>query len=242
MKKLIFILMVGSLFPQSDDLSTNDNLYLLSGESYTGQFISSDDKFIIFKPLGYLTGQSIEKIKINKVVLADGTIIFKSTNKRNTQGIGIKIAENPILTIPIKWRSLLIEPKLGFDWDSASDTLSNNQIDFGLSVYYNFPSNNKFNILTGIRMGLLNNNIYFKYDDRNQDFKVNSQQLLYSINLGFQYKIFEDFLLCYETTYQIKKNNGGYIETSIGEKQVIEPNDDTFKKLISSFIIRYYIN
>ena len=83
MKKFIFILMLGGLFAQSDDLSTNDNLYLLSGESYTGKFISSDSQFIIFKPTGYSAGQTIEKSIISKVVLNDGTIIYNSLNKRD---------------------------------------------------------------------------------------------------------------------------------------------------------------
>ena len=83
MKKLIFILIVSSLFAQQDDLSTNDNLYLLSGESYTGKYISSDSQFIIFKPTGYPAGQSIEKSIISKVVLNDGTIIYHSLNKRD---------------------------------------------------------------------------------------------------------------------------------------------------------------
>ena len=76
--------MLGSLFAQDDDLSTNDNLYLLSGESYTGKYISSDSQFIIFKPTGYPAGQSIKKSIISKVVLNDGTIIYNSLNKRDS--------------------------------------------------------------------------------------------------------------------------------------------------------------
>ena len=77
MKKLIFILMVSSLFTQSEDASIYDKLYLLNGETYTGQFISSDGQLIIFKPTGYPSGQSIKKSTINRVMLSDGTIVYK---------------------------------------------------------------------------------------------------------------------------------------------------------------------
>ena len=243
MKKLMFILIVGCLFAQSNESSINDNLYLLSGESYVGKYISSDSEFVIFKPTGYPTGQSIKKSIISKVVLADGTIIFNSSNKlinKNILGIGVKIDEYPTVTIPINWKSLLFEPRLGFSWESENDSTSTNQFDLNFSVYYNFPTNNKFNILTGVRTGLSINNIYYDFND-GTNLKVSSHKLLHSINLGFQYKIFEDFFLSYETTYQIENNNGGYIEYKHKDKEEFEPNDVTLKKIISSFVIRYYI-
>ena len=55
MKKLIFILMVGSLFAQ-------------------------DDNFIYFKPTGWVAEQGVEKYKILSVILSDGTIIFDNNN------------------------------------------------------------------------------------------------------------------------------------------------------------------
>ena len=243
MKKLMFILIVGCLFAQSNESSINDNLYLLSGESYVGKYISSDSEFVIFKPTGYPTGQSIKKSIISKVVLADGTIIFNSSNElinKNILGIGVKIDEYPTVTIPINWKSLLFEPRLGFSWESENDSTSSNQFDFNFSIYYNFPTNNKFNILTGVRTGLSINNIYYDFND-GTSFEVSSHKLLHSINLGFQYKIFEDFFLSYETTYQIEKNNGGYIKYKHKDKEEFEPNDVTLKKIISSFVIRYYI-
>ena len=245
MKKLIFIsiLLIVGLFAQNDESSINDNVYLLNGDSYEGKYISSDSEFIIFKPTGYPTGQSIKKSIINKVVLADGTIIFNSSNeliKKNILGIGVKIDEYPTVTMPINWKSLLFEPRLGFDWASVNDSTSSNQFDLNFSIYYNFPTNNKFNILTGVRTGLKINNMYYDFND-NSSFKISSHTLLHSINLGLQYKIFEDFFLSYETAYQITKDNGGYIKYKRKDKEEFEPNDVTIKELVSSFIIRYYI-
>ena len=76
MKKLILILMVGGLFAQDDNADSPDELILKSGDSYKGEYISKDDNFIYFKPIGWIVEQGVEKYKILSVILSDGTIIF----------------------------------------------------------------------------------------------------------------------------------------------------------------------
>ena len=80
MKKLIFILMVGSLFAQDDNVDSSDELILISGDSYKGVYISEDNNFIYFKPTGWIVEQGVEKYKILSVILSDGTIIFNNNN------------------------------------------------------------------------------------------------------------------------------------------------------------------
>ena len=80
MKKLIFILMVGSLFAQDDNAGSSDELILISGDLYKGVYISEDNDFIYFKPRGWIVEQGIEKHKILSVILSNGTIIFDNNN------------------------------------------------------------------------------------------------------------------------------------------------------------------
>ena len=80
MKKLIFLLIVGSLFAQDDKSVSSDELILISGDSYKGEYISEDDNFIYFKPTGWIGEQGVEKYKILSVILSDGTIIFDNNN------------------------------------------------------------------------------------------------------------------------------------------------------------------
>ena len=68
--------MVGSLVATSDDSSSLDLLILRSSESYNGEYISIDEKYIYFKPSSSLAKQAVEKTMIEKVVLSDGTVIF----------------------------------------------------------------------------------------------------------------------------------------------------------------------
>jgi len=80
MKKLIFILMAGILFAQSEKVTLLDELILLNGKYITGKYISSHSQHISFKPEGFLEEQIIEKSIIDRVVLADGVIIFTAEN------------------------------------------------------------------------------------------------------------------------------------------------------------------
>ena len=80
MKKLILILMVGSLFAQDDNANSIDEMILISGDVYKGIYMSEDDNFIYFKPTGWIIEQGVEKYKILTVILSDGTIIFDNNN------------------------------------------------------------------------------------------------------------------------------------------------------------------
>ena len=80
MKKLLFILIVGSLFAQDDNADSSDELILISGDSYKGVYIYEDNNFIYFKPTGWIVEQGVEKYKILSVILSDGTIIFNNNN------------------------------------------------------------------------------------------------------------------------------------------------------------------
>ena len=214
----------------------------IDGIVYEGEFISIDEENIIFKPLGYPTGQPLEKYKVKLVKLADGTIIFRLHNeriKRNISGIGIKIDKTPIVTIPINWKNLLFEPTLGLEWAGA-DSSNTTTFNFSLGIYYNFPSNNNFNILTGASTGVSIENL-LSDDTAGNDYKINSQSLISSIIIGFQYKLSEDFFFSYETAYQINKDNGGYVKYN-NKKEKFESTDSKTSKIISSFIIRYYLN
>ena len=84
MKKLIFILMIGSLFAQDDNADSVDEMILISGDVYKGIYISEDDNIIYFKPTGWIVEQGVEKYKILSVILSDGTIIFDNNNNNNS--------------------------------------------------------------------------------------------------------------------------------------------------------------
>ena len=74
MKKLIFIMMIGSLFAQ-------DELILRNGISHQGEYISSVGETIIFRTNTKKAGQSINISIIQKVVLEDGTEIYNRENE-----------------------------------------------------------------------------------------------------------------------------------------------------------------
>ena len=76
MKKLIFILIVGSLFAQSKVSSYLDVLILKTSKSYTGEYLSIDEKYIYFRSKGNIAEQRIEKSIIEKVILSNGIVIF----------------------------------------------------------------------------------------------------------------------------------------------------------------------
>ena len=80
MKKLILMLIVGSMFAQDDNADSSDELILIAGDSYKGVYISEDNDFIYFKPTGWIVEQGVEKYKILTVILSDGTIIFDNNN------------------------------------------------------------------------------------------------------------------------------------------------------------------
>ena len=96
--------MVGSLFAQAEDSSSLDLLILRTSESYSGEYISIDEKYIYFKPIGYLVEQPVEKSRIEKVTLSNGTVIYdyvKSidtfTPKTLTEADVKNIAKKPIV-------------------------------------------------------------------------------------------------------------------------------------------------
>ena len=227
-------MIINSLFPQTVDVDSKDYIYLSNGQFHTGEYISSDEEFIIFKPEGSNVGQRVKKSIIREVILADGTIIFKTDDKsirNNRLGLGMQIDNNPIFSIPFNWKTFLFEPMLGIEW-SRNDSSSTNNIDLSMSLYHNFPSINNFNIILGASSGLSINNF------SGQEYHTNAQKLFFSFKLGCQYKLLENFFISYETAFQTNRNNGGYIELS-GLKQEFDNNDES-SEIISTFIIRYY--
>ena len=62
MKKLLFILMLGSLFAQ-------DELILLNGESIKGEYIKTEGDKIYFKPQDGLAVQSVNQDMVQEVIL-----------------------------------------------------------------------------------------------------------------------------------------------------------------------------
>ena len=80
MKKLLLVIMIGSLLAQDDNADSSDKLILISGDSYKGLYYSEDNNFIYFKPTGWIVEQGVEKYKISSVILSDGTIIFNNNN------------------------------------------------------------------------------------------------------------------------------------------------------------------
>jgi len=61
-----------------------DKITLLTGQTYFGNYIASEDEFIIFKPKDSPNGQKVEKNNIKLVQLVDGTIVYSySANSSN---------------------------------------------------------------------------------------------------------------------------------------------------------------
>ena len=83
MKKLIFILIVGSLFGETNPTNSLDKMILIDGTVFEGEYISMNEGNIIFKPSGYLAGQSVDKSKVEIVKLSDGTIIYDRKTYKN---------------------------------------------------------------------------------------------------------------------------------------------------------------
>ena len=77
MKKLILLFILGSIFAQDTDNSLFDKMALIDGTIIEGEYISMNEKNIIFKPAGYPVGQPVEKSKVKLVKLSDGTIVHR---------------------------------------------------------------------------------------------------------------------------------------------------------------------
>ena len=82
MKKLLFILMLGSLFAQ-------DELILLNGESIKGQYVKTEGNKIYFIPEGTLAVQSINQDMVQNLIQSEGDSpkeYHPSTNKLISSG------------------------------------------------------------------------------------------------------------------------------------------------------------
>ena len=77
MKKILLLFIVGSVFAQGTDNSLFDKMVLIDGTIIEGEYISMNEKNIIFKPEGYPVGQPVEKSKVKLVKLSDGTIVHR---------------------------------------------------------------------------------------------------------------------------------------------------------------------
>jgi len=81
---IILLLIVGCVFAQGTDNSLIDRMLLIDGTVYEGEYISMNEGNIIFKPSGYLAGQSVDKSKVEIVKLSDGTIIYDRKTYKNS--------------------------------------------------------------------------------------------------------------------------------------------------------------
>ena len=77
MKKLILLLMLGSLFGQTLYTDSHDKMLLIDGTEVEGEYISMNNENIIFKPTGYPAGQPVSITKVKLVKLSDGTIVYR---------------------------------------------------------------------------------------------------------------------------------------------------------------------
>ena len=68
---IILLLIVGCVFGE-------DELLLLNGKSYNGEYIASVGESIVFKVTGSQKGESIHLSRIQKVILEDGTEIYNN--------------------------------------------------------------------------------------------------------------------------------------------------------------------
>ena len=66
---IILLLIVGCVFGE-------DELLLLNGKSYKGEYIASVGESIVFKVTGSQKGESIHLSRIQKVILEDGTEVY----------------------------------------------------------------------------------------------------------------------------------------------------------------------
>ena len=81
---IILLLIVGCVFAQDTDNSLFDKMLLIDGTVFEGEYISMNEGNIIFKPSGYLAGQSVDKNKVEIVKLSDGTIIYDRKTYNNS--------------------------------------------------------------------------------------------------------------------------------------------------------------
>ena len=132
MKKLIFIMMIGSLFAQ-------DELILRNGISHQGEYISSVGETIIFRTNTKKAGQSINISIIQKVVLEDGTEIYNRENEEQFKFDEItRILGGGLITFG-SGLLLVTQDKECDNCDTLDDTEDflnkiklQNQIEFGL--------------------------------------------------------------------------------------------------------------
>ena len=82
-RRLIILLLIVGAFAQDTDNSLFDKMILIDGTVFEGEYISMNEGNIIFKPSGYLAGQSVDKSKVELVKLSDGTIIYDRKTYKN---------------------------------------------------------------------------------------------------------------------------------------------------------------
>ena len=71
---IILLLIVGCVFAE-------DELLLLNGKSYKGEYIASVGESIVFKVTGLQKGESINLSRIQKIILEDGTKVYNNQEK-----------------------------------------------------------------------------------------------------------------------------------------------------------------
>ena len=74
MKKYILLILLSTLFSQN--YNNEDKIILLSGEVHKGEYISQDEKFVVFSSVDYIGEQLIKKSIIRQIILANGEIIY----------------------------------------------------------------------------------------------------------------------------------------------------------------------
>tara|TARA_B100000945_G_C20199022_1_gene510528 strand:+ start:68 stop:730 length:663 start_codon:yes stop_codon:yes gene_type:complete len=65
-------------------VTENDELILIDGTVFEGEYVSINNAKVIFKPLGFQTSSHIEKKRIKLLKLSDGTIIYNNNSSSST--------------------------------------------------------------------------------------------------------------------------------------------------------------
>ena len=230
MKKLIFILILGSLFAHPEDSSSLDLLILRTSASYNGEYISIDEKYIYFKPTGNLVEQPVEKNKIEKVTLSDGTVIFDYVKSIDIYvpldvdspnlisslfgdcslsgdiGVGLHIQSIPKVSMPIRFKKMIIEPSLEF----SSVTIIKKPLQatiFSIGMYRLFPINN-INIFEEHLFRIIkkeNNELFDFFFKKHPDCIVSLKKLLKEMNVSYNFfqHIFNNYIQFFNKDFPI---------------------------------------
>ena len=166
-------------------------------------------------------------------------------------GVGFHIQSVPKISIPIKLKKIIIEPSIELSSTKFKDDFfqetqfgpkkvtledSYKYAIFTIGLYRLFPINSNLNILGGFNGGFLTPNnktskisnvVNNNGDLLNQSTRINDYRTLISLNLGFSYKLNDNFHLGYELV------NKKIFFTGL--------KNERSQSLSSEFIVRFFI-